>query len=82
MSGEDVLHALHDDPATAQLPVAIVSADAMPRQVQRLLAVGASANLTKPIDVRQLLALLDTALETFSKREDAVASAAPDAGGS
>ena len=67
MSGEDVLHTLRDDPATAQLPVAIVSADAMPRQVQRLLSAGATAYLTKPIDVRQLLALLDDSLEAYDR---------------
>jgi signal transduction histidine kinase/CheY-like chemotaxis protein len=77
MSGEDVLHTLRDDPATAQLPVAIVSADAMPRQVQRLLSTGATAYLTKPIDVRQLLALLDDALEAYDRRVAAVAAAAP-----
>jgi signal transduction histidine kinase/CheY-like chemotaxis protein len=43
VSGEEVLHLRRDDPATAQIPVAIVSADAMPRQVQRLLAGGATA---------------------------------------
>ncbi len=75
MSGEDVLQTLRDDPATAQLPVAIVSADAMPRQVQRLLSSGASAYLTKPIDVRQLLALLDSSLEAYGRRADTVAAA-------
>ena len=60
--GEDVLRALRDDPVTATIPVVIVSADAMPRQVQRLLAAGATAYLTKPIDVRHLLELVDRAL--------------------
>jgi len=30
-----------------------------PRQVQRLLSAGASAYLTKPFDVRELLAIID-----------------------
>jgi CheY-like chemotaxis protein len=40
----------------------IVSADATPGQIQRLLSAGAAAYLTKPIDVRDLLRLLDDAL--------------------
>ena len=38
-----------------------VSADATPGQVRRLLAAGATAYLTKPIDVRDLLHVLDVA---------------------
>jgi len=62
VGGEEILRALRDDPLTATIPVVIVSADAMPRQVQRLLSAGATAYLTKPIDVRQLLELVDRAL--------------------
>jgi CheY-like chemotaxis protein len=57
-----VLQSLRDDPLTAGIPVAIVSADAMPRQIQRLLSAGATAYLTKPIDVKELLLLIDDAL--------------------
>jgi signal transduction histidine kinase/CheY-like chemotaxis protein len=81
VSGEDVLHMLRDDPATAQIPVAIVSADAMPRQVQRLLASGATAYLTKPIDVRQLLDLVDKALEAYGRRSDPTPVGASEPGG-
>ena len=77
VAGEDVLHSLRDDPATAGIPVAIVSADAMPRQVQRLLAAGATAYLTKPIDVRELLDLVDKAIELYGRRADAVSRPAP-----
>ncbi|MDT4921340.1 MAG: hypothetical protein QOI15_2242 [Pseudonocardiales bacterium] len=74
VSGEEVLHMLRDDAITAGIPVAIVSADAMPRQVQRLLAGGATAYLTKPIDVRELLELVDKALELYARRTDPVAA--------
>jgi CheY-like chemotaxis protein len=80
ISGEEVLHVLRDDPVTAGIPVAIVSADAMPRQVQRMLAAGATAYLTKPIDVRELLDLVDKASELYSRRADAV-SRPPTPGG-
>ena len=59
MGGEAVLQRLRDDPTTASIPVVIVSADATPGQVQRLLSAGAAAYLTKPIDVHELLRLLD-----------------------
>ncbi len=57
--GAQVLAALRSDPATAAVPVVILSADATENQIERLLAQGAHAYLTKPIDVRQLLGLVD-----------------------
>jgi len=59
MRGEEVLHELANDPATASIPVVVVSADATSGQVRRLLDAGAAAYLTKPLDVRELLRLLD-----------------------
>ena len=59
MSGSDVLLALRDNPATAEIPVVVVSADATPARVERLMREGASAYLTKPIDVEELLAVVD-----------------------
>lgn len=63
VGGEQVLQSLRDDPATASIPVVIVSADASPSHVQRLISAGAAAYLTKPIDVRELLRLVDEAVE-------------------
>jgi CheY-like chemotaxis protein len=62
IDGDKVLEQLHADPATEQLPVVILSADATPRQLERLLARGAHAYLTKPIDVAELLRVVDDAL--------------------
>jgi signal transduction histidine kinase/CheY-like chemotaxis protein len=62
ISGDEVLQRLRDDPVTAKIPVVIVSADATPRQIQRLLNAGALAYLTKPIDVAELLGILDNHL--------------------
>jgi len=59
MSGEDVLRELKADPATADIPVAILSADASEGQRRRLLGQGAVAYLTKPLQVVELLTLLD-----------------------
>jgi CheY-like chemotaxis protein len=59
LAGERVLAALQADPATRSLPVYVVSADATPGQRRRLIQAGAKGYLTKPIDVRQLLEVLD-----------------------
>jgi DNA-binding NarL/FixJ family response regulator len=40
--------------------VVILSADARPQLIARLLEQGARAFLTKPLDVKEFLALLDT----------------------
>jgi signal transduction histidine kinase/CheY-like chemotaxis protein len=64
ITGEEVLHRLREDPITAAIPVVIVSADATPGQVQRLLASGATAYITKPIDVRDLLDAYERALKS------------------
>ena len=55
LHGREVLQELKSDPATAAIPVVVVSADATPTQVERLRAAGAADYLTKPIDVESLL---------------------------
>jgi signal transduction histidine kinase/CheY-like chemotaxis protein len=67
ISGEEVLRRLTSDPETASIPVVILSADASPGQIQRVLNQGALTYLTKPIDVDELLRILDSyALATRS----------------
>jgi CheY-like chemotaxis protein len=60
MPGQDVLRRLRADPKTAGIPVAVLSADARPSLITHLLNQGVRAFLTKPLDVKELLALLDT----------------------
>jgi CheY-like chemotaxis protein len=59
MPGQEVLRRLRAEPRTAQVPVVILSADARPALIEQLLAEGVRAFLTKPLDVRELLELLD-----------------------
>jgi CheY-like chemotaxis protein len=59
ISGDVVLEALRRDPATAHIPVVVLSADATQHQIERLLAAGAFRYLTKPIDVQDLLSIVD-----------------------
>jgi PAS domain S-box-containing protein len=60
MPGEEVLRRLRADPETAAVPVVVLSADARPSLISRLLDAGARGFLTKPLDVTELLGLLDT----------------------
>ncbi|MBW3655652.1 MAG: response regulator, partial [Gemmatimonadetes bacterium] len=63
MDGEQVLAELRADPELRGTPVVVISADATPNQVQRLLDAGARDYLTKPFDVRRLLACIEDALD-------------------
>ena len=59
LRGDEVLQRLKAEPATAAVPVVIVSADATPGQVRRFAALGADEYLAKPLDIIELLELLD-----------------------
>jgi PAS domain S-box-containing protein len=56
--GETVLRRLREEEQTQQIPVVIISADSTPRQIERLMAAGASHYLSKPFDVRELMEVL------------------------
>jgi signal transduction histidine kinase/CheY-like chemotaxis protein len=55
IKGNEVLIRLQKSAITKDIPVVIVSADATPGQIERLLAAGAKAYLTKPLDVSLFL---------------------------
>lgn len=57
--GVQVLRRLKAAPATAHVPIVVVSADATVGQAKRMQALGAAAYLTKPIEVAAILELLD-----------------------
>src|SRR5207302_1214290 len=60
--GQEVLRHLQSDPRTRDIPVIVISADATPSQIRDLLAMGARAYLTKPIDVSRFFGTIDEAL--------------------
>jgi signal transduction histidine kinase/CheY-like chemotaxis protein len=66
ISGFQALEILRADPATAHIPVVALSANAMPRDIEKGLAAGFFRYLTKPIKVNELMDTLDAALK-FSK---------------
>ncbi len=61
--GDEVLRRLQMDLRTRLIPVVAISADQTPGHSDRLLAAGAHACLTKPVDVRELIRLVDATLK-------------------
>ncbi|MCL4547126.1 MAG: ATP-binding protein [Bacteroidetes bacterium] len=57
--GSEVIELLHAEPRTAEIPVIILSADAMTKQIEQLMKAGAEDYLIKPIDVVQFLKVVD-----------------------
>jgi PAS domain S-box-containing protein len=67
ISGIDALKLLREDSLTAHIPVVALSANAMPRDIEKGLASGFFRYLTKPIRVAEFMETLDVALEFASK---------------
>ncbi|HKP05545.1 MAG TPA: response regulator [Chthoniobacterales bacterium] len=57
--GSEVLRRLQNEAETAKVPVVVLSADATPSQIERLLTAGARNYLTKPFDIDPFLAVVD-----------------------
>jgi CheY-like chemotaxis protein len=68
ISGVAALRILAADPATAHIPVIALSANAMPRDIERGLQAGFFRYLTKPIKVAEFMDTLDVALK-FAKAD-------------
>ena len=69
MSGIEALAILLADGKTAHIPVIALSANAIPRDIEKGLEVGFFCYLTKPIKVAEFLRTLDLAL-TFVVTEE------------
>ena len=66
ISGVRALQILREDPATAHIPIIALSANAMPRDIQKGLEAGFFRYLTKPLKVNEFMDTVDVAI-TFSK---------------
>ena len=64
ISGTEAMKLLHADPATAHIPIIALSANAVPRDIQKALEAGFFSYITKPILVPQFMEALDVALAT------------------
>jgi PAS domain S-box-containing protein len=73
ISGIQALRILAEDPATAHIPVIALSANVMPRDIEKSLEAGFFRYLTKPIKVNEFMDTLDVALK-FAKAQSARAN--------
>ena len=65
MAGDEVLRRLKADPMVQNIPVLMVSADAMGDRIEDLLASGASGYVTKPYKVGDFIRIIE---ETLARR--------------
>jgi len=63
ISGIEAMKILREDPATTHIPVIALSANAMPRDIEKGMEAGFFRYLTKPIKVNEFLNALDEALK-------------------
>jgi signal transduction histidine kinase/CheY-like chemotaxis protein len=73
VSGFGCLKMLRDDPSMAAIPVLALSANAMPRDIEKGIEAGFFRYLTKPINVVEFMRALDLALE-FAEKHTGVPS--------
>ena len=73
LPGWEVLSRLQRHDSTREIPVVIISADATSRQRKRLMAAGARAYLTKPLDMREFFRVIDEICAP-RRAEDSVAA--------
>jgi len=64
LSGIEALKILRADPATAHIPIIALSANAIPRDIEKGLEAGFFNYLTKPIKVNHFMDTLDSALKS------------------
>jgi signal transduction histidine kinase/ActR/RegA family two-component response regulator len=73
INGFEALKILRADPTTAHIPVIALSANAMPRDIERGLKAGFFRYITKPIKVDEFMQALDVALEYAGRKVGQVA---------
>ncbi len=71
VSGTDALKALRSDPRTAHIPIVALTANAMPKDVERGLASGFFRYLTKPINIDEFNEAIDSTLAFADTRRAA-----------
>jgi len=77
LSGIEAMRILRADPSTAHIPIIALSANAMPRDVEKGLEAGFFNYLTKPIKVDRFMSALDIALRSTQAASERRAAKAP-----
>jgi len=76
VSGIEAMKILRADPTTAHIPIIALSANAVPRDIEKGLEAGFFNYITKPIMVNQFMDALDVALIFSQKAARRAAEAA------
>ncbi|MEO6016485.1 MAG: ATP-binding protein [Polaromonas sp.] len=71
ISGITAMKILREDPLTAHIPVVALSANAMPRDIEKGLEAGFFRYLTKPIKINEFMDTLDLALKLAAVKSKA-----------
>lgn len=61
--GNIVLIQLKANPKTRNIPVVVISADALPKQIEQMLQAGAMDYLTKPFDVDEFIKMVENGIK-------------------
>jgi CheY-like chemotaxis protein len=77
ISGIQALGVLAGDPATAHIPVVALSANAVPRDIEKGLEAGFFRYLTKPIKVNEFMHTLEVALNASESHSARAGAAEP-----
>ena len=77
MNGTDALKLLRADPRTAHIPVIALTANAMPGDVERSMALGFYRYLTKPINLDEFNAAINSALAHVAQQRRQKGTGAP-----
>jgi len=70
ISGIEAMRALREDPSTAGIPIIALSANAVPRDIEKALEAGFFDYLTKPIRVNRFMDALDAGLKSSQSAAD------------
>jgi PAS domain S-box-containing protein len=68
ISGAEVLRCLWEDPVTREIPTIILTADVTPGIARRLMTAGAVECLSKPLDVKRVLGVIDERLQSHRQK--------------
>ncbi|WP_342117900.1 ATP-binding protein [Pseudoduganella sp. OTU4001] len=70
LNGIDAVKLLHTDPRTAHIPVIALTANAMPRDVEKGLAAGFFRYLIKPINIDEFTEAINSTMAFLARREE------------
>ena len=71
IGGKEIFARLQADATMRRIPVVVVSASAMPHEIEAMLAAGVPQYLTKPLDIRQFLETVDRFLSRPAPPQEA-----------